>query len=158
MSHTLLKAFDRTTEALAGLFVVLLLAAVAAGVVTRALNDPLSWTDEAARMLMVWLAMFGWILSTRRRAHVRIRYFQAKLPPAAHRAAETVIQAAMLLLGLVATWFGVDLVMRNLDLDATSLPISIAWLYVPLVPAGIVTTLQAAAEAAAQLRPADTPP
>lgn len=150
--RALVALFDRAMEVLAAVLVALLLAAVAAGVVTRALGDPLSWTDEAARMLMVWLAMAGWIVSTRRRAHVRIRFFQDKLPRAARRGSEMVIQGAMVLLGVLTVWFGVDLVQRNLDLEATSLPISIAWLYVPLVPAGIVTAAQGLVEAGAALR------
>jgi hypothetical protein len=36
-------------------------------VITRALDDPLIWTDEMARLLLVWVAALGWMLATRRR-------------------------------------------------------------------------------------------
>jgi TRAP-type C4-dicarboxylate transport system permease small subunit len=142
----LLRAIDRVLQAFGCALLVALLAIVALGVAMRALDDPLIWSDELARFLMVWLAMLGWIMSSRSQAHVRIRYFQDLLPASARRAAETVIQAAMAVLGAIVAWYGVDLVRRNASLEATTMPVSMAWMYVPLVPAGIVTVLQALRE------------
>lgn len=147
-----LRSIDCLLEGLAGFLVVALLVTVALGIVTRAEGDPLDWTDELARFLMVWLAMFGWIVSSRRRGHVRIRFFKDLLPPTLWRLEEAVIQAGMVVLGGIVTYFGFNLVARNYDLDATSLPISMAWMYAPLIPAGAVTMLQAIAELAEQLR------
>jgi TRAP-type C4-dicarboxylate transport system permease small subunit len=141
-----LRLFDRALEGVACALLVALLTTVLLGVVTRAADAPLSWTDEGARFLMVWLACFGWMIAGRRRAHVRIRFFQGLLPAVAFRATEWVIQAAMVLLGGTVAWFAISLVERNADLDATSLPISMAWLYVPLVPAGLMMALQAVSQ------------
>ena len=152
MTKGALRGLDRIFEAVAGLLVVALLVTVALGIVTRAEGDPLDWTDELARFFMVWLAMFGWIVSSRRRGHVRIRFFKDLLPPPLWRLEEAVIQAGMVVLGAIVTWFGFNLVGRNWDLEATSLPISMAWMYVPLIPAGAVTTLQGLAEIVEQVR------
>ena len=152
MMEGALRRIDRVLEVLAGLLVVALLGTVALGILTRAEGDPLDWTDELARFFMIWLAMFGWIVASRRRGHVRIRFFKDLLPPPLWRLEEAVIQAGMVVLGAVVTYFGVNLVGRNWDLEATSLPISMAWMYVPLIPAGAVTTLQALAELVEQLR------
>ena len=54
----------------------------------------------------------------------------------------------MIVLGAIVTYFGFDLVARNYDLEATTMPLSMAWMYIPLIPAGLVTTLQAAVELA----------
>jgi TRAP-type C4-dicarboxylate transport system permease small subunit len=152
MTQDAVRLVDRLFEGLAAILVVALLGSVALGILTRALNDPFVWTDELARFLMVWLAMLGWIVSSRRRGHVRIRFFHDLLPQALWRLTEAVIQAGMIALGVIVTYFGFDLVARNYDLEATTLPLSMAWMYVPLVPAGIVTTLQAAFELGAQIR------
>jgi TRAP-type C4-dicarboxylate transport system permease small subunit len=146
-SFLILRLFDHAVRALGCLLLAALLLCVLAGVVTRGWGSPLIWTDEAARMLMVWLAATGWMLASRRRAHVRVRFFQTLLPRPAWHVAETVIQLLVVVLGLVVAWFAVTLVRRNLDLEATSLPISIAWLYVPMIPAGLVAAGQAAADA-----------
>ena len=72
--------------------VVALLGCVLLGVITRTLGDPFSWTDELSRFLMVWLAVFGWVLASRKHIHVRIRYFQDLLPATMRRSAELAIQ------------------------------------------------------------------
>ena len=127
-----------------------------AGVITRALNEPLIWTDEGARFLMAWLAGTGWMLAARKRAHVRIRFFQNLLPDRAWMAAEIVIQAAAAAFGAAVAFYGVVLVRKNLDLEATSLPLSMAWLYIPLIPAGGLIAVQSAADALSRReRPAE---
>jgi TRAP-type C4-dicarboxylate transport system permease small subunit len=146
MLRFLLGGFDRAVAIVACALVVVLLGCVALGVVTRALGAPLIWTDELSRFLMVWLAVFGWILASRKRIHVRIRYFQDLLPERAHNAVEIAIQLALALFGALLTWYSIGLVVRNHDLEATSLPISMAWMYVPMVLAGAVTAAQGACE------------
>lgn len=147
-----MSLFDRATAIVACALVVALLVCVSLGVVTREAGSPLIWTDELARFLMVWLAVFGWVLATRKRQHVRIRYFQDLLPERAHRAAEIVIQLALALFGALVAFHGVGLVVKNHDLEATTLPISMSWMYAPLVLAGIVTALQGMAELAAAVK------
>src|SRR3954447_25837349 len=155
----LLPALDRTIEALACVILTALLATVALGVVTRAMGEPLIWTDEISRFLMVWLAVFGWILASRRRTHVRIRFFQDLLPPRAWKAAEMVIQLALLIFGVAIAVYSVGLTRRNFDLEATTVPISFAWMYAPMVLAGIVTAGQALSEVIAiGKRPRDASP
>jgi TRAP-type C4-dicarboxylate transport system permease small subunit len=148
-----LRAFDRALEIIACALLAALLVTVLLGVVTRALGRPLIWTDEGARFLMTWLAAFGWMIAGRRRAHVRIRFFQDLLPPGAWRVTETAILFSMVLVGSAIAWFGIALVRRNMDLDATSLPISMAWLYAPMIPAGLVMAFQTAAEALGPAQP-----
>ena len=55
----LIGGFDRAAAIVACALVVALLVCVALGVVTRGLGEPLIWTDELSRFLMVWLAVFG---------------------------------------------------------------------------------------------------
>ncbi len=150
----LIRVFDRAVATLACLLLSALIVTVLLGVVTRAADAPLIWTDEGARFEMAWLACTGWMLAGRRRAHVRIRYFQELLPDGAGKAFETLIELALGAVGLGLAWFGIDLVRRNAGLDATTLPLSMAWLYVPIIPAGLVMAAQAAAQAIERGRPA----
>jgi|KBSSwiStaDraftv2_1062776.scaffolds.fasta_scaffold02394_5 TRAP-type C4-dicarboxylate transport system permease small subunit len=153
MLRSLIGGFDRTAAFVACALVVVLLGCVALGVITRTLGNPLIWTDELSRFLMVWIAVFGWVLASRKRLHVRIRYFQDRLPPRAHRSVELAIQLALSLFGILVTWYSVVLVAKNHDLEATSLPISMAWMYVPMVLAGAVTAVQGATEVMQTLQP-----
>ena len=101
MLRHLAGAFDKATAFVACVLVAALLVCVSLGVVTRAVGAPLIWTDEFSRFLMVWLAVFGGILASRKRLHVRIRFFQDLLPARAHRAVEFVIQFAVMLSALI---------------------------------------------------------
>ena len=146
MLRRLVGAFDKAALGIACVLLVALLGCVMLGVVTRTLGDPLIWTDELSRFLMVWLAVFGWILASRKRIHVRIRYFQDLLPTGLHRWVELAIQIAVTLFGAFVFWYSFGLVAKNRDLEATSLPIVMAWMYVPMVLAGLVTAVQGARE------------
>ena len=144
--RSIVAAFDRAAAVVACALLVALLGCVTLGVVTRELNAPLIWTDELSRFLMVWLAVFGWILASRKRIQVRIRYFQDRLPPSARKAVEVAIQAALATLGALIAVYSVGLVIRNHDLEATTLPLSMSWMYAPMVLAGALTAMQALAE------------
>ena len=157
MLRRLAGAFDKVAAFAACTLVAALLGCVSLGVVTRSLGEPLIWTDELSRFVMVWLAVFGWILATRKRIHVRIRFFQDRLPSSAHKATELVIQSALTLLGIMICFYSVGLVAKNRDLEATTLPISMAWMYLPMLLAGIVTALQGAREVVGVVQRAKSP-
>jgi TRAP-type C4-dicarboxylate transport system permease small subunit len=48
--------------------------------------------------------------------------------------------------------YSVGLIGKNYDLEATSLPISMAWMYAPMVLAGAITAAQGARELIETLR------
>jgi TRAP-type transport system small permease protein len=136
----------------AGALVVALLLVVTAGIVTRAANHPLSWTDEAAGYLMVWLAAFGWMLATRRGAHIRIGFFADFLPMRARGALDGLLKALTAVFGAMVMLTSLLQIRANLDIEAMALPISTAWLYLPLVPAGALALAQALSEMVAARR------
>ena len=152
MTAHLIARFDRALALAALVLLTVLLAVVTLGVITRAAGDPLVWTDEVSRFLMIWLACAGWMLASRKRGHIRIRYFADKLPALPKRGVEFVLQAAVLLFGLLVARHGWTLLLRNLDLEATTIPVPMAVMYVPILLAGALTALQAASECAETLR------
>ncbi len=147
-----MRWFDRALAVLAAAVVVVLLLTVTAGVVFRTLNHPLSWTDEAAGFLMVWVACLGWMIATRKQTHIRIRVFQDKLPRGAWNGSEVVFQLGVAVLGGVIAWYSIGLIRTNADIEAISMPIAVAWMYAPMLPAGLLTLAQALADIAKVLR------
>ncbi len=139
----MIRRLDALLKILAATLVVVLLGTVTAGVVFRAINHPLSWTDEISGFLMVWLACLGWMIATRHGSHIRIRLLQDRLPAATWRATEVLIQLAVATIGAVVAYKSIHLVQVNADIEAVSLPVSTAWMYAPLIPAGALTVVQA---------------
>ena len=156
--RAVVSAFDTAALFICCALVTALLGCVSLGALTRTLGDPLIWTDELSRFLMIWLAVFGWVVASRKRIHVRIRFFQDRLPARGHQATEVAIQSAMTLFGALIAGYSVGLIGKNHDLQATSLPISMAWMYIPMVLGGAITALQGASEIVGTLRPRSRPP
>ena len=142
----LIAFVDRCVQWFTGFLVFVLLCVVTAGIVFRAFNEPLSWTDEMSGYLMVWIACLGWVIATRHGTHIRIRLVLDKLSGGTWRGTEVVLQGAGALIGAVVAWQSIHLIKVNLDIEAMSLPVSAAWLYAPLLPAGLTTLLQALAD------------
>jgi TRAP-type transport system small permease protein len=72
-------------EAICYSFLVLLVVITSLQVFTRyVLNAPLSWTEEAARMIFTWIIFIGAALIVKRCSHISIDYL-AKILPAAPR-------------------------------------------------------------------------
>src|SRR4030081_1740028 len=88
MLRTIARAFDKSAALVCCALVTALLGCVSLGALTRGLGEPLIWTDELSRFLMVWLAVFGWVVASRKRIHVRIRVFPERLPTRGHQATE----------------------------------------------------------------------
>lgn len=154
----ILHAFDRVIAWLAAILLAALLGVVTLGIVTRAIGRPFSWTDEMSGYLMVWLSCLGWMLATRNNAHIRIRFFQDKLPDAGWRGTEALIQVAIAVVGLVIGVQSIHLVLKNYDIEAVSIPVSTAWVYAPMIPAGFVTAGQAIADLVARVSKRRPPP
>jgi tripartite ATP-independent transporter DctM subunit len=81
----LLNAFNRrvmqVTAAIAAFLVVAEAVILFAGVTSRyALGDPLTWTDELASTLFIWLAMLGAVLALDRGEHMRLTAIVSYVP------------------------------------------------------------------------------
>jgi tripartite ATP-independent transporter DctM subunit len=72
------------------------------GVVARfGLNSPLTWSDELASIVFLWLAMLGSVLALWNREHMRLTTIAGRLPPKGRVWAEALATLAPLLLLLL---------------------------------------------------------
>jgi TRAP-type transport system small permease protein len=147
MLKTVRTVADAGLAASAAATMAALLYVVVAGVVSRAFGDPVIWSDELARYLMVWLSCLGLMLASRRRSHIRIAVILDRLPRHVARCFEAAIQLAVAGFGLAVAVLAIGLVERNLDIEAISMPIPQAFLYAMLPLAGIAIAVQGLVEA-----------
>ncbi|NDP41947.1 MAG: TRAP transporter large permease subunit [Aromatoleum sp.] len=76
------RALGWLTEVPAALLVVAEIVILFAGVVSRYIfNKPLTWSDELASVLFLWLAMLGAVIALRRGEHMRLTTFVNLLRP-----------------------------------------------------------------------------
>jgi TRAP-type transport system small permease protein len=146
-----LSIADRLLRWSAVVLLLTLLASVLIGVISRQLNAPVAWSDELAQYLLVWTAFVGWIIASRRRAHIRITVFADKLPSPLGLALELLTQGLVVLFALVLLRYSFGLIDRTWDVESIALPITAAALYVVMPLAALALILQALGDAALAL-------
>lgn len=78
----MLKRFDRMVEYVIIVIYTIIIVAMFAQVVFRyVVNDPLSWSEELARYMFVWLCYLGAYVAVLRNAHVGVDYLTRLMPP-----------------------------------------------------------------------------
>jgi TRAP-type C4-dicarboxylate transport system permease small subunit len=93
---------DVGLEVATALLMAIVCVVVFLGVVFRyVLLNPLTWTEEVARLCLVWITFLGTYLAYRRRLHIAIDVISVRLTPGARRAIHFVV--TILLAVLMAT-------------------------------------------------------
>ncbi|MDR3494938.1 MAG: TRAP transporter large permease subunit [Ancalomicrobiaceae bacterium] len=107
----MLTGLDRwlglVVEVPAAILVAAEVAVLMSGIVARGLGVPLTWSDELASILFLWLAMFGAVSALRRGEHMRMTALISRLPARARAfgdALATVAGLAFLLLIVAPAW------------------------------------------------------
>jgi tripartite ATP-independent transporter DctM subunit len=97
------RAFNGLIENLASALVVAEIVVLALGIFFRyVMQSALTWSDELAQIMFIWLAMLGAVIALRRGEHMRMTTFVAKASPALRTLLETIaLVAAVAFLVLV---------------------------------------------------------
>ncbi len=101
LDRALAVATEIPAAALVGVEIVVLLF----GVVSRYVFDsPLTWSDELASILFLWLAMLGAVIALRRAEHMRLAFLVGLSPPRFRRFLDTLaaMVVAVFLLAMIA--------------------------------------------------------
>jgi C4-dicarboxylate transporter DctQ subunit len=140
------KAYDRfiaVLQVLAAVLLAVMLAVVLVGVFYRyVVDEALSWYDEFAGYILVWLTMVGSVVGLAKRKHISFDTLVAKLPPRGRRAVEIFGILCVLGFSLVLLVSGWELVREMAGETAISLPeVKIAWIYSVMPISGALMVL-----------------
>ena len=132
------SAAANLAEVVAAALLVGLCLVVLIGVVSRAFGRPVSWSEEVARYLYVWLTFVGAAVAAKRGANFSLNLVASRLGPRWARA-----MAALADLGTAA--FGVALVVYSgplIDLAAhqrgAAVAIPLSWVFAALPTGGLL--------------------
>ena len=101
----------RLTEIPAAILVAVEILVLLAGVISRyVFNRPLTWSDELASILFLWLAMLGAVIALRRSEHMRLGFLVTLAPPWLRAFAETLATVTVLVFLLAIMWPALDYV------------------------------------------------
>lgn len=121
----------RWIEPILALILAVLVGVVFANVIGRYwLGYGLTWADEIARFLFVWLTFLGATVGLARGAHVGMDMLTKALPRAAERGLSLVVLALMLLFLAVLLWQSLELVQRSMTFRTPALGLPRGMIYV----------------------------
>ncbi len=103
-------------EAVAGIALVVLVAAVCWGVVTRYVTaTSAAWTGDVTSVAFAWLIFVGSAAAFKYGAHMSVDIFWRRLPPCARRYFGATIDAVILVFLAYATWLGIGFCLASMD-------------------------------------------
>jgi len=93
------------------------------------LNSSLTWYDEFASYMLVWLTFYGTVVADYRRRHIGFELVVDKLAPAARKVVDVLAEIAVLGFQFVLFYYGWVLMQRMGDESAISLPwVKVSWI------------------------------
>jgi TRAP-type C4-dicarboxylate transport system permease small subunit len=153
MKHVARRILGNFEEDAAAVLMAAILAVLGLQVFTRyVLGNPLSWTEEVARHLFIWMVFFGASAAIRDGTHVSIDLLVSRLPKGLH-AAVTAVNALLILffLGNVLYW-GIKAVDRMWSLPTATLEIPIGLVYVVLPISAVLMMIRTVVRLRVDLR------
>lgn len=144
---------DQLVDGLAVAFFGLMFVLVLAQIVCRyGFDEPLVWSEEAARYLFVWVALLGWTVAARRGSHIAITGVVDRLPPAGARFMRLAAQLAMVIFAFLLLWFGTSIASRNIGVPTVTLPFDFWLVYLAAPVAAAALLLDSAVRISTLLR------
>lgn len=136
-AHLLERMIGTAVEIAAAVLIVIEIGILLAGVISRYfLNAPITWTDEAASILFLWLASLGAVVALRRGEHMRMTALVAKASPRNRALLDTIGLAATLAYLLMVLHPAYEFAVEEVIVTTPSLEISNAW-RVSALPIGL---------------------
>jgi len=99
------------------------------------IRHPLSWSEELATILFVWVTMVGSSLALKRGEHFAVELLHRKLSPALRRLARALVAVLVLVFSLILLVEGVRMTLLNVRVVTPAMEISRAIPFAA-VPAG----------------------
>ena len=128
------RAYDNLItilETYSAVLILVMLGVVLVGVFYRyIINEALSWYDEFAGFILVWLTMYGSVVGLARGKHISFETLVEKLPRKGQQVVELIGILCVMGFSLVVLVSGWELIKQMAGETAVSVPeVKMAWIY-----------------------------
>ena len=120
------KFLDGVTVLCMGMILVLVVAQV---VLRYVFNSPLTWSEELAVYIMVWMTFIGSVICMRDNEHIEVTILVDYLPPGLRRAAILFSRLASVIFLLVVMYYGTELVLENRSVTSAANKLNMGLVY-----------------------------
>jgi len=120
------KFLDGVTVLCMGLILMLVVAQV---VLRYVFNSPLTWSEELAVYIMVWMTFIGSVICMRDNEHIEVTILVDYLPRGLRRAAILFSRLASVIFLLVVMYYGTELVLENRGVTSAANKLNMGLVY-----------------------------
>jgi len=120
------KFLDGVTVLCMGMILILVVAQV---VLRYVFNSPLTWSEELAVYIMVWMTFIGSVICMRDNEHIEVTILVDYLPPGLRRAAILFSRLASVIFLLVVMYYGTELVLENRSVTSAANKLNMGLVY-----------------------------
>lgn len=149
----LVKLLERLEEGLIVLVLSTMVTTIGAQVLARyVFNVPLSWTEELARFLFLWLVFLGASQAMRRNEHIAVGLLVDYLPFRVRQLIIVILNGFVAAFLAVLVFQGVHVVQVVAPLKSIALKVTMAVVYLPLVVGGAIMLVRIVVKTANVIR------
>ncbi len=136
------KYLDAAALVCCGILLILMVVVVFAQIIFRFfIGSSLSWSEELARYLMIWLSFLGASAGVRRGAHVGVEFLLRSLPGRKRAFLSKLILALGLLFFLIVFWKGITILKVVRYQSSPAMGISMMYPYMAISVGGFISLI-----------------
>jgi TRAP-type C4-dicarboxylate transport system permease small subunit len=105
------------------------------------MGDPSAWTEEVARMLLIWVGLLGGVYAYRLKAHLGLDLLRMKVGPVGQRRLDVISDICCGVFALTVLVIGGGMLVQltwELNQTTAALGIPMAWVYIVLPLSGVL--------------------
>lgn len=116
---------------------------IISGVIARyVMQNPMVWTEEIARVLMIWTALLGISIASRQRSHLGVTLLVLKLPIQLQHLVKLITDGLTMWFLYVLTVYGLRMVETSKVQIETATGISMSYFFICVPLCGLLTMIQ----------------
>lgn len=136
IAEKIATVFSRVGYVLGIALMILMILTLSAGVFARfVINKPIFWTDEFARIVLIWSIFIGAALGFRKGSlidHIRIDYFVSMLPLRLRKITDLVVWSVCVLFCIAIIVVGIVFFVKTISIPTAALEISRGFIYISI--------------------------
>ena len=121
---------------------VLAICVIAQVICRYALGAPLTWSEELARYMQIWMVMLGSAVMMRKGGHLAIDLVTASLPPKVKRVTDFLVYISIIVFFSIVVWQGVPVSINALKQHSPAMQINMGYVYMALPVGGALVLME----------------
>ncbi|OUN00186.1 MAG: hypothetical protein BAA02_05460 [Paenibacillaceae bacterium ZCTH02-B3] len=140
--NTVIRIGAKIQSLTAVAMLVVIITVVSVNILLRyAFNNPISWTEELALFLFVWIVFLGASVASARKRHVLVDLLLNRLPLKVRHVLQALISIMIIVFLLYVIFGGLKVLEVTMGQYSTALGIEKNWYYLPVVLSSVYMIL-----------------